>query len=52
MKNWINDFVHNVFVHPLLMLMPKETATRFHDWHATVAYGLERYDELELENRK
>lgn len=52
MKNWINDFVHNALVHPLLPFLPIEVGNRFHDWHATIAFGLERFDELELEDRK
>jgi hypothetical protein len=30
--------------------MPKQTANRFHDWNATWAFGLERYNELNLED--
>jgi hypothetical protein len=31
--------------------MPKDMANKFHDWNGTWAFGLERYDELELEKR-
>ena len=31
--------------------MPRELANRLHDWHATKAFGLDRYDELTEEGR-
>lgn len=49
MKQWINDVVHNCIVHPMLPFLPIRMGNRLHDWHATIAFGLERYDELGLE---
>ena len=48
--SWGKDFIHNCLVHPLMPFMPKQTANRFHDWNATWAFGLERYNELNLED--
>lgn len=50
--SWVKDFIHNCIVHPMMPFMPKQLANRFHDWNATWAFGLERYDELKLEKRK
>lgn len=52
MKNWIQDFIHNAIVHPLMCFMPVEMANRFHDWHAQRVFGEDRYDELLHEGRK
>lgn len=50
MKQWFKEFIHNCIVHPLMMVLPSEKATRLHDIHANYAFGLEnRYDELFLE---
>ena len=49
MKNWFNDFVHNCLVHPLMPFMPVDTATKFHDWHATKIWGENKLDEIKLE---
>lgn len=51
MKSWLNDFVHNAIVHPLMCFMPRELGNRLHDWHATRVFGLDRYDELTEEDR-
>ena len=52
MKNWLKCFVHNCIVHPLMMFMPKKWAHEMHDRNADWAFGLDRYDELKLENQK
>ena len=51
MKSWLKSFVHNVVVHPLMMFLPRDLANRMHDKNANWAFGLERYDELKLENK-
>lgn len=51
MKQWLKDFTHNCIVHPLMMFLPKNIATKMHDTNATWCWGLERYDELELEKK-
>jgi hypothetical protein len=48
--NYLKDFVHNVLVHPLMMVLPAKLATKLHDTNANWAYDLNRYDELKLEN--
>lgn len=52
MKQWLKDFTHNCIVHPMMMFMPKKWAHELHDRHADWAFGLNRYDELALENIK
>lgn len=49
MKQWLKDFTHNVLVHPMMMFMPKAYANKLHAWNATWAFGLERYNEINLE---
>lgn len=50
MKQWFKEFIHNCVVHPLMMVLPSETAGRWHDLNANWAFGIEnRYDELFLE---
>ena len=50
MKQWFKEFIHNCIVHPLLMVLPSDKATRLHDINANWCFGLEnRYDELFLE---
>ena len=51
MKQYMKDFVHNVIVHPLMMFLPREVATEFHDWNARWAFK-EYFDELEREGVK
>ena len=51
LKGWLNDFVHNAIVHPLMCFVPKEWGNRLHDWHATKVLALERYNEIDLEGR-
>lgn len=50
--NYAKDFIHNVIVHPLMMLLPSKLATKMHDINANWAYGLNRYDEIKLESAK
>lgn len=50
--NYAKDFIHNVIVHPLMMLLPSKLATKMHDINANWAYGLNRYDEIKLEMSK
>ncbi len=52
MKNWLKSFVHNVIVHPLMQFLPVGIANEMHDRNATWAFGLNRYDELKLEEQK
>jgi len=52
MKQWLKDFVHNCIVHPAMMFMPSELATKMHDKNADWAFGQEtRYNELEIERK-
>lgn len=52
MKQYIKDFIHNVIVHPLMMFLPAEVATRMHDKNAAWAFGAHRIDELKYEGKK
>ena len=52
MKNWLKSFVHNVIVHPLMQFLPVGISNEMHDRNATWAFGLNRYDELKLEEQK
>jgi small basic protein len=49
MKQWLMSFTHNVIVHPLMMFLPSELGTKLHDYNATWVFGLNRYDEIKLE---
>ena len=50
MKQWFKEFIHNCIVHPLMIVLPSDKATRLHDVNANWCFGLEnRYDELFLE---
>ena len=51
MKEYLKEFIHNVIVHPLMMFMPVDLATKMHDWNANWAFGLNRYDEIGLEKK-
>jgi hypothetical protein len=51
MKQYFKDFIHNVFIHPLMMFLPPDLATRLHDWNARWAFK-EYYDELSKEGKK
>jgi len=43
MVNWIKqyckEFVHNVIVHPLIMVLPVSIGDRMHDTNAKWAFG-------------
>ena len=52
MNKYFKEFIHNVFVHPLMMFLPCELANKLHDRNATWAFGLSRYNELKLEERE
>ena len=52
MKQWLKDFTHNCIVHPLMMFLPKKLAHELHDRNANWAFGLDRCDELTLENQR
>jgi len=49
MKRWLKDFVHNCVVHPAMPFLPVRVANWLHDKNANWAFGLERYDEVGLE---
>lgn len=49
MKQWLKDFVHNCVVHPAMPFLPVKVANWLHDKNANWAFGLERYDEVGLE---
>ena len=49
MKQWLKDFVHNCVVHPAMPFLPVRVANWLHDKNANWAFGLERFDELGLE---
>ena len=36
MKQWFKEFIHNCVVHPLMMVLPSDKATRLHDVNANV----------------
>jgi len=46
MKTWLKAFAHNCIVHSMMMFVPAALGDRLHDWNATWAFGLKRYDEL------
>lgn len=50
MKQYFKEFVHNAMVHPLMMFLPTGAAHKLHDRNANWAFGLDRYDEVKLEN--
>ena len=52
MKQWIKDFIHNCVIHPLMPFMPVAIANKMHDANANWAFGLNRYDEIALENSR
>jgi hypothetical protein len=52
MKQYLKEFVHNVIIHPLMMFLPSKYATLMHDKNADWAFNLNRFDELQLENKK
>lgn len=49
MKQWLKDFVHNCVVHPAMPFLPVRVANWLHDKNANWAFGLERFDEVGLE---
>ena len=49
LNNYGKAFVHNVVVHPLMMVLPNELGTNLHDRNANWAFGLNRYDEIAIE---
>jgi hypothetical protein len=48
-KRFAREFVHNVIVHPAMMLLPSNAATLMHDRNADWAFSQERHDELAIE---
>ena len=51
MKSWLKSFVHNCVVHPAMPFLPVKVANWLHDKNANWAFGLERYDEIKVENK-
>lgn len=51
MKQFLKEFIHNVIVHPLMMVLPTDKACILHDTNANWAFK-ERCDELYLEGLK
>ena len=51
MKQFLKEFIHNVIVHPLMMVLPTDKACILHDTNANWAFK-ERCDELYLEGYK
>lgn len=50
MRQFFKNFVHNVIVHPLMMLLPNDLANKTHDMNANWAFGADtRLDELNIE---
>ena len=49
---YTKEFIHNVVVHPLMMVLPSKYATKMHDINATWAFGLNKYDEIALEGKE
>ena len=50
-NQWAKDFVHNFIVHPLMSFLPVKYANLLHDKNANWAFGLNRYDEIAIENK-
>ncbi len=48
-KRFAREFVHNVIVHPAMMIVPLDIATAMHDRNADWAFAKERHDELAIE---
>jgi hypothetical protein len=51
MERWFKDFIHNCLVHPLMPFLSTKAGNALHDCNATWAFGLHRYDELNLEKQ-
>lgn len=50
MRQFFKNFVHNVIVHPLMMILPNDLANKTHDMNANWAFGADtRLDELGIE---
>ena len=50
MKQFFKDLVHNVIVHPLMVVLPSKQATILHDRNADWAFGKDtRLDEIGIE---
>lgn len=52
MRKWLKSFVHNCVVHPMMPFLPVKAADWLHDKNATWAFGLYKFDELNLEAEK
>ena len=48
---YIKEFIHNVVVHPLMMVLPSKYATKMHDINATWVFGLNKYDEININQK-
>lgn len=51
LKQYSKEFIHNVVIHPLMMVMPTSLACKMHDKNANWAFK-ERVDELYYEGYK
>ncbi len=43
------EFVHNVIIHPFMMVLPRHIANELHDRNGDWAFGQTRFNELALE---
>ena len=49
MKQWLKDFIHNCFIHPLMMFMPRSMGNRMHDVNADWTFTTNRFNERAIE---
>lgn len=38
-KQWLQDFIHNAVIHPLLMVLPRRIGDHLHEKNAAWAFG-------------
>jgi len=39
MYNWLQEFIHNCIIHPILPFLSRTLAIKLHKWHANIAFG-------------
>jgi len=38
-KLWFNRYIHNLLIHPLVVLLPNKTGKKLHNWHSDNTWG-------------
>lgn len=38
-KWWMNYFIHNCIVHPVMPFIPEKYAIQLHDWHGNITFN-------------